>query len=136
MLNKKQKLFVDEYVKTKNGLQSAMKVYNVKNGNSAKVIASKNLTNANIIQSVDKHLREAGYNPQQSINRLQANAEAGKGIKATASDSIRADELLLKLSNMLNEKKTTLNLNMDIDTMDKNKLFKVNEKYKKLIDNK
>ena len=52
-LTKKQQDFADEYVKTGNGRQSALKAYNTEDGNTAGAIASENLTKPNIKKEIE-----------------------------------------------------------------------------------
>jgi hypothetical protein len=133
-LSLKQKEFIQEYLKTKNGTLAALKVYNAKNKAVARVIASQNLTKLNISQEIDKHLQAQGYHPRDSVRRLVLTAEAGAGIKATASDSNRADELLLKLSGHLVNKQQSVTANFNIDNMNYTQLLEYNSKLKKLLD--
>jgi len=130
-LTLKQKLFIKEYVKSKNATQSASKVYNVKNRNVAKNIGSENLSNPNIKNRLERLLREVEYSPKLSISNLM-DIEATKVYKTTAGDKIRASELLLKLSGLLTENKHSINLNYDIDNLDNGSLIKIKEKYTKL----
>jgi hypothetical protein len=132
-LTYKQKAFINEFVKCKNGSEAAMKVYDVKNKNVARNIASTNLIKPNIRKSIDEHLRSSGYQPSVSISRLMLTEEKGAGIKATASDSIRASELLLKLSGNLIERKQSTSVNVNVDNLDKNELLKLKDKYDKLL---
>ena len=131
-LTVKQKMFVNEYLKTKNGTAAAMRVYDVKNKNTAKVIASQNLTKTNIMESIEKSLQAQGYSPQDSVRRLVSTAEEGTGKKATAGDQIRADELLLKLSGHLIERKQSFNMNYDLNSMNREQLIETKARYDKL----
>lgn len=132
-LTGKQKAFVKEYVKTKNGLQSALKAYETTDPNVAKVIASDNLTKPNIRRTIDEYLELAEYNPIDSIRSLRSNEIAGQGVKATASDSIRASELLLKLSGAVIDRSQSTSLNINVESLDKNELLKVKKKYDALL---
>ncbi len=86
-----------------------------------------------LVEELTKIMKGAGYNPIQSVKRLISTAEEGVGKKATASDQIRADELLLKLNNNLIEKSQHISLSMNLDNMNKDSLMKLKEKYDKLI---
>ena len=81
-------------------------------------------------------MKESGYQSSQSINRLIVTAEEGTGKRATASDQIRADELLLKLSGNLIERKQSTSVNVNIDNLDKSELLKLKDKYDKLLSEK
>ncbi len=134
-LTVKQKLFVNEYIKTKNGTKAAMRVYDVKNKNTAKVIASQNLTKTNIRESIEKCLQAQGYNPRSSVQTLIEIQDMPSN-KHSSSDRIRASELLLKLSGHLVEKSQTVSTNYTfdqrIDHMSYEELLEFNNKYNKL----
>ena len=133
-LTYKQKAFVSEFVKTKNATTSALNAYNVKNRSVARSIGAENLSKPYIRQSIDTLLQASGYDPKTSITALIDNQEAGKGVKATAGDSIRASELLLKLSgNCIEKHQQTVSVSMDIDTMNVEQLLKLKEKYDLLL---
>lgn len=55
-LTRKQSKFVDEYVKTGNGTQSANKAYDVKNNKVASVIATENLAKPSIQSAIEEAL--------------------------------------------------------------------------------
>jgi len=134
-LTYKQKAFVSEFVKTRNATASAMSSYSVKNRSVARQIGSENLAKPYIRQSIDTLLQTSGYDPKSSIAALIDNQEAGKGIKATAGDSIRASELLLKLSGSFIEKhQQTVSLSMNLDAMNVEQLLKLKEKYDRFLE--
>jgi hypothetical protein len=135
-LTYKQKAFINEFIKTKNATSSAMNVYNVKNRAVARQIGSENLAKPYIKRSLDTILQASGYDPKSSIAALIENQETGKGIKATASDSIRASELLLKLSNNFVDKHQTISVSMNIDNMNRDELLKLKQKYDKLLNSR
>lgn len=132
-LTYKQKAFIQEFIKTKNGTQSALKVYDTTKPEIAKSIASENLSKPYIKEKIDYYLRSADYNATDSIKRLKANAEAGAGVKATASDSIRADELLLKVAGHLIDKSQSVSVKYDLSTLPPDKLMKEKERLDKLL---
>ena len=132
-LTYKQKAFVNEFVKSKNATSAAMSVYSVKNRDVARQIGSENLAKPYIRQSIDTLLQASGYDPKTSITALIDNQEAGKGIKATAGDSIRASELLLKLSGNFIDKHQTVSLSMNVDTLDTAELLRLRERYDRLL---
>lgn len=56
-LTKKQRIFVEHYALTENGVQSALKAYDIKSEdptNVAKVIAGENLTKPNLINAIEE----------------------------------------------------------------------------------
>lgn len=71
----KQRKFIKKYAESGNGLQSALSVYDTDDPNTAKVIASENLTNPNITAEVDRILTEKGYSLQDNIGDLAAIAK-------------------------------------------------------------
>ena len=84
-LTPKQKVFVEEYVKTKNGTQAALKAYDTTDNLTARVIASENLTKPNIrtiteqLFSIDKTVQVV-----DNLHRLAISAEQEENqIKAT-----------------------------------------------------
>lgn len=129
----KQTKFVKELVKNGNAVQAVKRVYDVKNDNSARAIAEQNLGKTYIKQSIEQHLLSAGHNPTDSIRRLMYSAEVGAGVKATASDSIRADELLLKLSGAIVDRSAHVNLNLDVSNLPKDKLMDFKSKFDDLL---
>lgn len=132
-LTYKQKAFVNEFVKTKNATLAAMSVYSVKNRSVARQIGSENLAKPYVKQSIDALLHASGYDPKSSISALIQNQEAGKGVKATSGDSIRASELLLKLSGNFIEKNHTVSLSMNLDSLNTEQLLKLKKKYDRLL---
>ena len=131
-LTLKQKLFVSEYLKSRNGTSSAMKIYNVKNRETAKSIASENLSKPYLKDTIDKHLIASGYNPLNSIANLQ-EVEAYKTNKITGADKINASKTLLSLAGLLQERKLSTNYNLNIDNLDRYELNKLQTKYNKLL---
>jgi hypothetical protein len=53
-LTKKQQIFIDEYLKTENGTQSALKAYDVNNKKTAQAIASENLSKPLVIEVIQE----------------------------------------------------------------------------------
>jgi phage terminase small subunit len=129
-LTLKQKAFIADTVKYKNATKSALKNYDVKNKQVARVIASENLSKPYIKKEIDRLMEEVGYNPKNSLSNLIA-IEQAETKKITGSDKIKASEMLLKLSGYLVEKKQSINMN--IDTMDNGSLIRIKEKYSKII---
>ena len=135
-LTVKQKKFIDEYVKSGNGTQAAMKVYNVNGKVSAAAVASDNLQKLNVRKSIEEIMADVGYSTDKSVSTLAYIQQAGKDKKLSAGDSIRATELLLKLEGKLVDRKQVSKLNINIETADKVKLLKLKEKYNKLLNTK
>jgi len=132
-LTYKQKAFVNEFVKTKNATTSAMNVYDVKSREVAKSIGTENLSKPAIRQSIETLLQASGYDPVSSVEALIENQEKGKGVKATASDSIRASELLLKMSGNFIEKRQSVSVNYGLDGLSKGELLKLKVQFDEFI---
>lgn len=134
-LTVKQQIFKKEYIKSNgNATKAALIAYNPKNIHVAKSIGSENLSKPYLKQSIEEDLKEVGYTTAQSLNSLILIQENGRDAKATASDAIKATELLLKLEGKLVEKKQVSKVNVNIDTADKAKLLELRNKYNKLLD--
>lgn len=61
---KKQRGFAKDYVESGNGTQAALKNYDVKSPEVAKVIASENLTKPNVRELIDGYAQKATKNIQ------------------------------------------------------------------------
>lgn len=132
-LTVKQFKFVQEYAKNGNATQSALKVYNTTKAKVAQNIGSSNLSKPIVRESIEKILQDAGYKTQDSIDTLTSIQRNGKNKKLSASDSIRATELLLKLEGKLVERKQVSTLNLNLDKVDKVKLLELKRKYDKML---
>ena len=75
-LTRKQRNFVNEYIKTGNGQNSALKSYNVSNENVARNIASENLTKPNVLKSIQEALPDELLN-ERHIEMLNKRDEKG-----------------------------------------------------------
>ena len=73
-LTKKQGIFVKEYNKTGNATKSAIKAYNVKNYNVARVIWSENLTKPAIIQYFEDNASIAADTVMQIVMNSKNDA--------------------------------------------------------------
>lgn len=95
-LNAKQRLFIKEYLKDKNGTRAAIAVgYSEK---AARAIASENLTKPDIKKEIEKGLAKladkADVSAQRTIDRIASIAYHDKYAKNT--DVLKACELLGK----------------------------------------
>jgi len=115
-----------------NGTKSALEAYDVKKYTVAGTMATENLKKPHIKRTIEFYLQKAGYSPTESINRLISTAKEGMGVKATASDQIRADELLLKLSGAVINKNETVSHKFDYSKMSKSELLDLKKKYDRL----
>lgn len=86
-----------------------------------------------VIKSIEEHLEEAGYNPTDSVKQLQKASALGlrREQTATVRDSIRANELLLKLANKLVDKKQIIKF--DVSSKNINELLSLKQRYDKLL---
>lgn len=96
-LTLKQRLFVQEYVETSNGTQSALKVYATKDENTASVMAWENLRKPNIQKAVSEYIGIlAGKNFVLSkMYRLASNAKS-------QDTQLRATTELAKINGLYN----------------------------------
>ena len=64
-LTRKQQAFVDAYVETGIGVKAAFKAYDTESDNTARSIASENLTKPNIREAIDKALARKNLGPER-----------------------------------------------------------------------
>ena len=88
-LTMKQRKWVNEYMRTGNATQSAMKVYRCKNLNTASTIGSQNLTKLNI--PLSKLMDSMGLSKGKLINKINDKLESKK-IHGTSDDFIEVDD--------------------------------------------
>lgn len=94
----KQKKFVQEYIKNNgNGTKAALAAYDTNDYNTAHSIASENLQKPTIRKALRLELERKGISLDYVLDKVRQNMEAGVGVKATATDSLRAAETLLKV---------------------------------------
>jgi predicted RNA-binding protein with PUA domain len=84
-LTRKQAIFVDEYIKTENGTQSALKAYDTTNPTTASVIAVENLSKPIVIEVIEEKKRSIA---ERLDDNLLLNVHL-EGLKA--SDEIIVD---------------------------------------------
>lgn len=93
----KQRTFVQKLLETGNGTQAALAAYNTNSSDVAKVIASENLTKPNVREAIEHALEASGLTDTYISEILRKVTEAGIGVKATNSDSLRGLDMMLKL---------------------------------------
>ena len=130
-LTTKQKLFVREYVKQNgNGQKAALRVYDAKNGNVARNIASENLAKPNVKEELDRVLQKGELQLNKITDRLSdiIISEPAKGF--SGADVLEAVKTGLKLHGVLTERKvtTTYNLNADLNKLSKYELIELHKK--------
>jgi phage terminase small subunit len=113
-LTPKQKIFCDEYLIDTNGTRAYKTAYNTGNTNTAKVNASKLLTNTNIKEYIDKRMNEktsARIANQDEvleyftdIMRKSMELISGCEVSPEVKDGLKAAENLAKRYGILNEK--------------------------------
>ncbi len=108
-LTLKQQEFVKNYAALKgNGTKAALETYDTVDYNTAHAIASENLQKPTIQKAIRKELEGKSISLDYVLQNIKENMEAGKGVKASASDSLRAAELLLKVMGAFpNQKKVS-----------------------------
>jgi len=128
----KQKLFVQEYIKNKgNGTQSALKVYNTTDDNTARMIASDNLTKPIVQQELKTLLQRKELQLDRFTNKLSdiVGSEPSKGY--SGSDIVEAVKTGLKLHGVLQDRKTVTSYNLNAD-LEKLSTYDLIERHKKL----
>ncbi len=90
-LTKKQRDFVKEYIKTGNGVKSALVAYDTKDNLTARVISSENLTKPNI----KAYLEESGFTTN---NAKRVVAEIMNDKRKTPMSRLKATELVFKVN--------------------------------------
>lgn len=114
---KKQKGFARDYVETGNGTQAALKNYDTSSSNTAKAIASENLTKPNVRALIDdfaekatRNIQTLAENAENEAVRLKANIDqvdrAGyKPVEKTINVNveIEASSEIKELAKKLNE---------------------------------
>ena len=116
----KQRVFIQKYLESGNGTQSALEAYDTNDPEVASVIASENLTKPNIKDEIQRVLSSKGLTLQDITSKLGTIANE-KDIRPTASDSIRALDILLKLHNAYPTQKTqhtNVNIRTDLNKQD------------------
>ena len=128
----KQKLFVQEYIKNKgNGTQSALKVYNTTDDNTARMIASDNLTKPIVQQELKTLLQRKELQLDRFTNKLSdiVCSEPPKGY--SGADIVEAVKTGLKLHGVLQDRKTVTSYNLNAD-LEKLSTYDLIERHKKL----
>jgi hypothetical protein len=106
-LTRKQQQFVQEYVETGIGVKAAFKAYDTESDNTARSIASENLTKPNIREAIDKALARRNLGPDRWAevldDAMQAESELVTGPGQTIkrpdhSVRLKAVDLAAKLS--------------------------------------
>lgn len=104
-LTRKQNVFVNELVNGKSATQAALAAYNTNDPNTAKVIASENLTKPNIREALEEGLRTSGLSLSVITNNLGKLANA-KPEKISGDTVLKANIELLKLHGAYPDKKS------------------------------
>lgn len=101
LLTSKQQAFVSHFVSGLNGTEAAMRAYNVKNRNTAAVIASENLRKPKISQTLGGILEENGITLEKALvpvaEALRATKRGANGLEtpdhavrlAASADALR-----------------------------------------------
>lgn len=89
-LTLKQKGFIKEYVKTKNGTEAVLKTYNTTDKSTAGMIASENLSKPKIQEALEKALVKHDITLDKSLIPIAKGLEA-KRIKEVEGDFYETD---------------------------------------------
>lgn len=93
-LTGKEKAFAKEYVKSNNGTQSVLKVYNTDNPNSASTIANENLLKPKVREEIARLLEEHGMDLSTVLNIHKRNMLQDKHVATSQKAVNDAYELL------------------------------------------
>lgn len=104
-LTKKQKIFVREIIRGSNATYAALAAYQTKNVNSAKVIGSRLLTNANVQEVINESLRSEGLSPSVLAKNI-GNLANSTPQKVSGETVLKANIELLKLQGAYPDKKS------------------------------
>ena len=129
-LTKKERIFADEYIKTTNATQSAIKAGYAEN--SASVTGSKMLRKPKVRQYIDAVMNERSKNTiatadevLQYLSRVMNGEEKDAfGLDVSVADRTKAAELLGK-RHMLFTEKVKLDAEIEIDISDRMKQARV-----------
>lgn len=101
----KQRLFVQNYLRSGNGTQAALETYDTNDPNVAKVIASENLTKPNIREALDEALRSNGLSLDVITGNI-GNLANARPEKISGDTVLKANVELLKLHGVYPDKKS------------------------------
>ena len=104
-LSIKQKKFINKYIETSNGTQSALQAYDTKDPRVAQTIASENLSKPIIIQTIEEKLRAQDITVETITKNVNALASK-EPEKVSAETILKANVELLKLLNAYPDKKS------------------------------
>lgn len=129
-LTKKERIFADEYVKTTNGTQSAIKAGYAEN--SASVTGSKMLRKPKVRQYIDAVMNERSKNTIATADEvleyltkvMNGEEKDAFGLDVSVADRTKAAELLGK-RHMLFTDKVKLDAEIEIDISDRMKQARV-----------
>lgn len=136
-LTLKQSKFVKNYLKTKNATESAMIAYDINNRNVASATGSRLLRNVKVKEEIQRYFKSEDIDLSLILKTLRTNLVSGAGVKARASDSNRAAELLLKASGAFekqNNTNTQINFYANLDNLSYPELIKKREQTRQYFD--
>lgn len=113
-LNRKQRLFCEEYIKTLNATQSYMKIYQCVY-NTAKMSASRLLAKDNVREYIEERLNNVEKSKIADSNEIlefltsvaRGEVKDQLGFETSVKDRIKACELLAKRYKLFDDKKDT-----------------------------
>jgi hypothetical protein len=113
-----------------------MKAYDVNSKVTAGSIATENLKKPQVYNRIEQILKEAEYRPVQSIRSVMSIEDKASKHPSTYGHSLKASEMLLKISNTLVEKSQHVSLSANLDSLDSHDLLILKKKYDKLLNGK
>ena len=118
-LTMKQKLFVQEYIKTKgNGTQAVLRVYDTKNPRTATVIGVENLSKPSVKEELERALKESKIDMTRLTTKMSDVLSANPAKGYSGSDIVSTIQTGLKLHGVLTDRKTVTSYSMNIDYKD------------------
>lgn len=136
-LTLKQKLFIQEYIKTNgNGTQSALRAYNTESAEVASSIAKENLRKVPIREELDRVLQKGELKVEHFIDQTAEISRFKPKKGFSGSDVLEANKTMLKLHGALTDKRqiTTLAIKTDLEKLSKRELVELRDKKRQETD--
>lgn len=129
-LTKKQKGFVKDYIETGIGSLAVKKNYNIVDDNTARNIASENLTKPNIVKAIQEALPDELLATKHLALLNKIDHEGEIDVQAVTKGLDMAYKLK---GSYAAEKSTSLNVNVDVQKSENPDLDKLREEYEEKL---
>lgn len=133
----KQKKFVKDLAKHGNQTRAYLNAYETTSRKTASVEGSRLLAKPSVGNAVLQELQRQELTDELIVGSIKKNMLMGEGVKATARDSLRAAELLLRLKDAFPPKKrqsASVSVNYDYSQMSKAELLELHKKFDGLLE--